>query len=383
MHPPRAVGRDRRAPTVPRGHVRGERAEVGVERALPQQPEVREHHRLVDAHRGELLGARGRVPVVARELVVVARTRREPGADAFATVAELGRLARVLHVDGPSLPVAPASATDSRASSSTMRSASSRRAGIDVIEPRRAGLVEVLVGVDRPGRHAPHCSPTLTPMSRRPARLRPRRRRVPAADPGRAPSSRASSSPSSRTTSTTSCHAAPRRRARSSRSSAESRALAVVDVSRRGGPAARARGHAAVPPVHRRRAAGPTRSRTARTSSTPRATRSRTRPGAATERVYDLEVPRRDPTTGATRRAASGSTASSRSRGTLTWDGIVDPAPPFDAAPWKGGFMRWADATLPEATTPSARSRCAARATSAWAAAWTSTRSRSRASSRR
>src|SRR6185436_17823846 len=29
-------------------------------------------------------------------------------------------------------------------------------------------------------------------------------------------------------------------------------------------------------------------------------------------------------------------------------DGIVDPAPPFDAAPWRGGFMRWADATLPE-----------------------------------
>ncbi len=24
------------------------------------------------------------------------------------------------------------------------------------------------------------------------------------------------------------------------------------------------------------------------------------------------------------------------------------PQPPFDAAPWKGGFMRWADATLPE-----------------------------------
>jgi hypothetical protein len=27
--------------------------------------------------------------------------------------------------------------------------------------------------------------------------------------------------------------------------------------------------------------------------------------------------------------------------------GIVDPPPPFDEAPWKGGFMRWADATLP------------------------------------
>jgi hypothetical protein len=30
--------------------------------------------------------------------------------------------------------------------------------------------------------------------------------------------------------------------------------------------------------------------------------------------------------------------------------GIVDVTPPFDAAPWKGGFMRWADANLdPEA----------------------------------
>jgi hypothetical protein len=26
---------------------------------------------------------------------------------------------------------------------------------------------------------------------------------------------------------------------------------------------------------------------------------------------------------------------------------LVDAAPPFDAAPWKGGFIRWADATLP------------------------------------
>jgi hypothetical protein len=39
----------------------------------------------------------------------------------------------------------------------------------------------------------------------------------------------------------------------------------------------------------------------------------------------------------------------------LEWEvlaraGIVGPAAPFDAAPWKGGFMRWADSTLdPEA----------------------------------
>jgi hypothetical protein len=33
----------------------------------------------------------------------------------------------------------------------------------------------------------------------------------------------------------------------------------------------------------------------------------------------------------------------------VTWDGIVDPTPEFANAPWRGGgFMRWADATLPE-----------------------------------
>lgn len=26
--------------------------------------------------------------------------------------------------------------------------------------------------------------------------------------------------------------------------------------------------------------------------------------------------------------------------------GIVDPVPPFDAAPWRGGFLKWADGTL-------------------------------------
>jgi hypothetical protein len=61
-------------------------------------------------------------------------------------------------------------------------------------------------------------------------------------------------------------------------------------------------------------------------------------------RVYDIEVPRRD--------LASPARVRSWVDGVpdLTWDidwnGIVEPAPPFDAAPWKGGFMRWADATL-------------------------------------
>ena len=52
--------------------------------------------------------------------------------------------------------------------------------------------------------------------------------------------------------------------------------------------------------------------------------------------------------TPARRAAASGSTASSRSSGTSTGTASSTPRAPFDVAPWKGGFMRWADETLPE-----------------------------------
>jgi hypothetical protein len=33
---------------------------------------------------------------------------------------------------------------------------------------------------------------------------------------------------------------------------------------------------------------------------------------------------------------------------------LVDPQPPFDAAPWRGGFIKWADATLPAADAEAA-----------------------------
>ena len=46
--------------------------------------------------------------------------------------------------------------------------------------------------------------------------------------------------------------------------------------------------------------------------------------------------------------AGCGSTASSRLEWEITWGGIVDATAPFDVAPWRGGFMRWADETLPE-----------------------------------
>jgi hypothetical protein len=63
-------------------------------------------------------------------------------------------------------------------------------------------------------------------------------------------------------------------------------------------------------------------------------------------RVYDIEVPQRDLATGATRVRLWVDGALDLVWH-IRWEGLVAPDPPFDAAPWKGGFMRWADATLP------------------------------------
>ncbi len=64
-------------------------------------------------------------------------------------------------------------------------------------------------------------------------------------------------------------------------------------------------------------------------------------------RVYDVEIPLRDPETGESdvRLWVDGEPHLAWK---INWGGIEHPAPPFDAAPWRGGFMRWADATLPE-----------------------------------
>lgn len=64
------------------------------------------------------------------------------------------------------------------------------------------------------------------------------------------------------------------------------------------------------------------------------------------ERVYDAEVPLRDFETGDVhvRLWVDGE---ARLAWQLTWNGIEDAEPPYDEAPWRGGFMRWADATLP------------------------------------
>ena len=65
-------------------------------------------------------------------------------------------------------------------------------------------------------------------------------------------------------------------------------------------------------------------------------------------RQYDLEIPRRDFEADGSTRVRLWVDGVLRLTWSLTWNGIVDPEPPFDAAPWRGGFMRWADATLPE-----------------------------------
>jgi hypothetical protein len=61
-------------------------------------------------------------------------------------------------------------------------------------------------------------------------------------------------------------------------------------------------------------------------------------------RQYDVEVPLREHD-GETR-VRLWVDGALRLAWQLTWRGIVAPSAPFDAAPWKGGFMRWADATL-------------------------------------
>jgi hypothetical protein len=64
-------------------------------------------------------------------------------------------------------------------------------------------------------------------------------------------------------------------------------------------------------------------------------------------RTYDLEIPRRDRDTGESdvRLWVDGTL---RLEWSIDWNGITNPASPFDQAPWRGGFMRWADTHLAE-----------------------------------
>ena len=98
-------------------------------------------------------------------------------------------------------------------------------------------------------------------------------------------------------------------------------------------------------------------------------------------RVYDIEIPRRDADTGETQRAVWVD-GELRLAWPIDWTASIDPQPPFDDAPWRGGFMRWADANAARRRRRVRDRARGARATSAWAAAWTSTRCRSPTSSR-
>ena len=146
---PRAVGRDRSAPTVPRGHVRGERGR-GRRRACA--PTAARSSGTRPPRRRPSSASRSararRVPVVARQLVVVARL----GAAGRRGCVRAGRRARdvwpgTLHVDRAELAVAPRQPRVAELVVDDPQRVVAVR-GIDVVEPRRARLVEVLVGVD-------------------------------------------------------------------------------------------------------------------------------------------------------------------------------------------------------------------------------------------
>ena len=65
-------------------------------------------------------------------------------------------------------------------------------------------------------------------------------------------------------------------------------------------------------------------------------------------RQYDVEVPRRDFDDEGRTQVRLWVDGALNLSWLLDWNGIIDPAPPFDTAPWRGGFMRWADTNLPE-----------------------------------
>ena len=65
------VGDNRRAPAIPRRHVRGERGQRRRQATLPQQPEVGEAHRFVETDLVEPPHARPRTPIRVGERVVV------------------------------------------------------------------------------------------------------------------------------------------------------------------------------------------------------------------------------------------------------------------------------------------------------------------------
>ncbi len=181
-----------------------------------------------------------------------------------------------------------------------------------------------------------------------PAGLRPRRRRLPTPHPRR--DARAGSRgiepagrlpPLRRSRSATTASGSSR--SRPARSGGRGRR-----VRRRPSRCARPRGHAADPTVHRRREVdrpeaelhAPVRRRVPRDHPRGRGTgpsaSTTSRSPARTRRPARFALPALGRRRGRPRVGRRRGPASSTRE------------PPFDAAPWKGGFMRWADETLPE-----------------------------------
>ena len=233
-------------------------------------------------------------------------------------------------------------------------------------------------GADRsrsPGQSPSHCSPNLTPMSR----LEPvpefdlaadayrRRIRIAHRCAGRGRLRARGRLPPLRR------HA----HATTARSvvtvAAESRRWPWSHVPGRGRAAARARGHAPLAAVHRRGSVdrpeaelhAPVRRRV------PRDHARRVGSRRARSTTWKCRGASRRP---ARPRCASGSTASCALAWSLTWYGIVDPEPPLTRAPWRGGFMRWADATLPKPRRRVRDRAPARRRHRRWDAGWISMR---------
>ena len=151
-----AVGHDRRAPAVPRGHVGGQGGERLRQAALPQQPEIREEHRFVESHRRELRRSGRRFPVLRGKRVVVGVLGRQLLAAALSVATDGSGVPGQLHVGQDEPTVSPGEpgiaqlvVDDGQGLIGEVR--------VDVVGPQRPALEEVLVRVDD-GAHRDQCN---------------------------------------------------------------------------------------------------------------------------------------------------------------------------------------------------------------------------------
>ena len=152
MEPALAFDSHVQRPPVPGAHVDLGGLEVVGERALPEQPEVREDDRFVDAEAVEVVTPDRRVPEGAGQALVVGRLRRHPGTDLAAVLAHLVDVARVVDfgdVDAAVTEHQPGVAEVVVGDAQGLVAL----AGIGVVGPEGSGLVEMRVGVHH--RHVP------------------------------------------------------------------------------------------------------------------------------------------------------------------------------------------------------------------------------------